>query len=146
MKAGTMFEDIRAIYHNDPACRNVEFLLYPGWHAIVAHRYVIHPLQRLGVPFLPRLLSQVVRMLTGIEIHPGARLGKGLFIDHGAGVVIGETAEIGELGDHSRISAMAFVVDRDIPEGAAVLGLPTRVLRRQESQEHDGSRRANGNL
>ncbi len=90
-----MFEDVKAIYRNDPACRNLEFLLYPSLHAIVVHRYLIHPLYRLGVPFFPRLLSQVARFLTGMEIHPGARIGPGFFCDHGAGVVIGETAVIG---------------------------------------------------
>ena len=91
-----MFEDIKAIKRNDPACKNVEFLLYPCLHAIVVHRYLAHPLYRLGVPFVPRLISQVMRILTGMEIHPGARIGRGFFCDHGMGVVIGETAEIGE--------------------------------------------------
>ena len=87
-------EDIRACFRNDPACRNIEFLLYPGFHAITAHRF-IHLLYRARIPFLPRLLSQIVRFLTGVEIHPGAKVGPGLFIDHGMGVVIGETVEIG---------------------------------------------------
>lgn len=91
-----MFEDIKAIYRNDPAARNIEFILYPSIHAIAVHRYVCHPLYRLGIPFFPRLISQIVRFLTGIEIHPGAKIGKGLFIDHGIGVVIGETAQIGK--------------------------------------------------
>lgn len=91
-----MFEDVKAIYRNDPACRNLEFLLYPCLHAIAAHRYVIHPLHRLGVPFFPRLLSQVMRFLTGMEIHPGATIGKAFFCDHGAGVVVGETVVIGD--------------------------------------------------
>ena len=91
-----MFEDVKAIYRNDPACKNIEFLLYPCLHAIVAHRYVIHPLYRLGVLFIPRLLSQIMRFCTGMEIHPGARIGKGFFCDHGSGVVIGETVEIGD--------------------------------------------------
>lgn len=89
-------EDIRAIRRNDPACRNIEFLLYPSLHASTVHRYITHPLYRLGVPFFPRLLSQVMRFATGMEIHPGATLGKGFFCDHGSGVVIGETAVIGE--------------------------------------------------
>ncbi|MEJ2367762.1 MAG: serine O-acetyltransferase [Acidobacteriota bacterium] len=90
-----MFEDIRAIFRNDPACKNIEFLLYPSLQAITAHRYIIHPLYKLGLPFFPRMLSQIMRFLTGIEIHPGARIGKGFFCDHGAGVVIGETVEMG---------------------------------------------------
>lgn len=91
-----MFEDIKSIYKNDPAAKNIEFLLYPGWHAIVIHRYISHPLYKIKLPFLPRLISQIMRFLTGIEIHPGAKIGKGLFIDHGFGIVIGETSEIGK--------------------------------------------------
>lgn len=91
-----MFEDVKAIHRNDPACKNIEFLLYPCLHAIVAHRYVIHPLYRLGVPFFPRMLSQIMRFSTGMEIHPGASIDKGFFCDHGSGVVIGETVEIGK--------------------------------------------------
>ena len=87
-------EDIRAIYRNDPACRNIEFLLYPGFHAITFHRFN-HFLHKLKVPFIPRLLSQLNRFLTGLEIHPGASIGPGFFCDHGSGVVIGETTQIG---------------------------------------------------
>ena len=91
----TFLADLRAPLERDPAARSwLDVVLsYPGFHAIVAHR-LIHPLAR--VPLLPRLLSQVVRFLTGIEIHPGATIGKGVFIDHGMGVVIGETAEVGD--------------------------------------------------
>ncbi len=89
-------DDIRAILKNDPAARNLaEVLLYPGLHAVTLHR-VAHALRRRGVPFLPRLISQIGRFFTGIEIHPGARIGRGFFIDHGMGVVIGETVEIGD--------------------------------------------------
>jgi serine O-acetyltransferase len=91
----TIYEDIRAIYRNDPAVKNIECILYPGFHAIFSHRF-IHPLYKIGIPFFPRLFSQIVRFFTGIEIHPGATIGRGFFIDHGAGIVIGETAEIGE--------------------------------------------------
>jgi serine O-acetyltransferase len=90
-----MFEDIKAIFRNDPAARNVEFLLYPSLHAIVVHRYISRPLYMLYIPFFPRLISQIMRFLTGIEIHPGAKIGRGFFIDHGFGTVIGETAIIG---------------------------------------------------
>jgi serine O-acetyltransferase len=90
-----ILEDIKATYRNDPACRNIEFLLYPGFQAITFHRF-IHFLWNLRIPFIPRLLSQISRFLTGLEIHPGARIGKGYFCDHGAGVVIGETTEIGK--------------------------------------------------
>lgn len=91
-----MFHAIRAIYRNDPAARGLEPLLYPGLHAVVVHKYVCHPLYRLRLRFLARLMSQIVRFLTGIEIHPGALIGRGLFIDHGMGTVIGETVEIGD--------------------------------------------------
>jgi serine O-acetyltransferase len=88
-------DDVRAIFRNDPAARSLpEVLLYPGLHAIVLHR-LAHALWKRGVPFLPRLISQISRFFSGIEIHPGARIGRGFFIDHGMGVVIGETSEIG---------------------------------------------------
>jgi len=90
-----IIEDIKAIYRNDPAARNIEFLLYPGFHAIFSHR-INHFLWNLGIPFFPRLFSQIVRLLTGLEIHPGAKIGKGFFVDHGAGLVIGETTNIGD--------------------------------------------------
>jgi serine O-acetyltransferase len=89
--------DIRNIYHCDPAARNtLEILLaYPGFHARQFHR-IAHTLFRWHVPLLPRFISHISRFLTGIEIHPGAKIGEGFFIDHGMGVVIGETAEIGD--------------------------------------------------
>lgn len=88
---------IDVIFEKDPAaCSIFEVLTYQGLHAIVLHR-VAHALYRRHVPLLPRLISQVARLLTGgIEIHPGATIGKRFFIDHGTGVVIGETAEIGD--------------------------------------------------
>ncbi len=94
-KVLSMFEDIKAIKKNDPASKNIEFLLYPGLHALIIHRYISHPLYKIKIPFIPRLISQFMRFLTAIEIHPGAKIGKGMFIDHGIGIVIGETAEIG---------------------------------------------------
>lgn len=88
-------DDVRAIFKNDPAARNLaEVMLYPGLHAILLYR-IAHEIWLLGVPFVPRLISQIARFLTGIEIHPGATIGRGFFIDHGMGVVIGETTEIG---------------------------------------------------
>lgn len=88
--------DWRACFERDPAAVNwIEVLLaYPGLHAVVAHRF-IHPLQRWRIPVIPRVLSNIMRFYTGIEIHPGAEIGSGFFIDHGMGVVIGETSEIG---------------------------------------------------
>lgn len=90
-------QDIQVVFDRDPAAKSVlEVLLcYPGLHAIWLHR-LSHPLYKRGWVLLPRMISNLARFLTGIEIHPGAKLGEGLFIDHGTGVVIGETAELGE--------------------------------------------------
>jgi serine O-acetyltransferase len=90
-------EQIDTIFREDPAARSsIEIILcYPGFHAVMLHR-VAHSLYEAGVPFLPRFISQLSRFLTGIEIHPGACIGHRFFIDHGMGVVIGETAEIGD--------------------------------------------------
>ena len=89
--------DIAIIRERDPAARGIlEILLcYPGFQAIFIHRFT-HTLWKNKLPILPRLLSQINRSLTGIEIHPGAKIGRKVFIDHGMGVVIGETAEIGD--------------------------------------------------
>jgi serine O-acetyltransferase len=92
-----LFEDeVKACFERDPAARNlIEVLLtYSGLHAIIAYR-LAHGFDRFKIPVLPRLIMTVARGLTGIEIHPSARIGRGLFIDHGTGVVIGETAVIG---------------------------------------------------
>jgi serine O-acetyltransferase len=90
-------EQLDTIFQEDPAAKSVlEIVLcYPGFHAILLHR-LAHRLYRAGIPLLPRFLSQISRFLTGIEIHPGARIGRNFFIDHGTGVVIGETTEIGD--------------------------------------------------
>ena len=89
--------DVKAVQERDPAATSrLEILTsYSGLHALWLHR-LAHKLDDVGVPLLPRWISQFNRFVTGIEIHPGARIGHGLFIDHGAGVVIGETAEIGD--------------------------------------------------
>ncbi len=89
--------DIAIIKERDPAARGIlEILLcYPGFQAIFIHRFT-HTLWKYKLPIVPRILSQINRSLTGIEIHPGAKIGKKVFIDHGMGVVIGETAEIGD--------------------------------------------------
>jgi len=92
-----LFEDFRMILVRDPAARHwLEVVCcYPGFHAIVCHRFA-HWLHHRNVPFFPRLVSHLGRFLTGIEIHPAATLGKGIVIDHGMGVVIGETAIVGD--------------------------------------------------
>jgi serine O-acetyltransferase len=96
--AGELRRDVVAARDRDPAARDVGQLeilaTWPGIHALLTHR-IAHALDGAGVPLLPRSISTLSRALTGIEIHPSARIGEGLFIDHGAGVVIGETAEIG---------------------------------------------------
>jgi serine O-acetyltransferase len=137
--------DLRVALERDPAARSsLEVILtYPGFHALQFHR-LAHNLHRRGVPLLPRLVSHISRCLTGIEIHPGAQLGTGLFIDHGMGVVIGETAELGRdchlyqgvtlggtstrrakrhptLGDHVTVGAGASVI------GAVSIGDNVRI-------------------
>ena len=90
-------EQIQTIFREDPAAKSVleVVLCYPGFHAILLHR-LAHKLYTMNVPLVPRVISQFSRTLTGIEIHPGAKIGRRFFIDHGMGVVVGETAEIGD--------------------------------------------------
>jgi serine O-acetyltransferase len=94
---GAIREQIDTIFREDPAAKSVLeiFLCYPGFHAILLHR-VAHRLYKAGIPLLPRVISQFSRFFTGIEIHPGATIGRRFFIDHGMSVVIGETAEVGD--------------------------------------------------
>ena len=93
----TIKSDIAIIKERDPAARGILeiFLCYPGFQAIFLHRFT-HKLWKLKLPLIPRVISQINRTITGIEIHPGAKIGKKVFIDHGMGVVIGETAQIGD--------------------------------------------------
>jgi serine O-acetyltransferase len=97
--AGEIRRDVAAAHERDPAARGVSSLevlaSWPGVHALLAHR-VSHALHGAGVPLLPRLLATATRATTNIEIHPAAKIGDALFIDHGTGVVVGETAEIGD--------------------------------------------------
>ena len=168
-------DDIYCVFDRDPAARNVFEVLttYPGIHAILFHR-LSHKLWNLGLKWLARFLSAVARWLTGIEIHPGARIGRRFFIDHGMGVVIGETAEIGDdctlyqgvtlggtswqkgkrhptlgnnvvigagakilgpfkVGDGARIGSNSVVV-KEVPAGASVVGVPGRLVQREERQ------------
>ena len=92
-----MRNDLAVVFERDPAAtsRLEVILTYAGFHALVAYR-IAHRLSRWGIPFLPRLISQIARWFTGVEIHPAAKIGRGFFIDHGMGVVVGETAEIGD--------------------------------------------------
>jgi len=93
----TFLADLRAPVERDPAADGWldVFLSYPGFHAVTAHR-AIHAMWKWHVPLLPRLMSEVVHRVTGIDIHPGATIGRGFFIDHGTGVVIGGTAIVGD--------------------------------------------------
>lgn len=92
-----LLEDARSIAKRDPAAKSAleVFLLYPGFHAVAFHR-IAHWFYKKNLFFIARLISQINRFITGIEIHPGAIIGKGLFIDHGMGLVIGQSAEIGD--------------------------------------------------
>ena len=168
----TVLEDIRAVKRNDPAAHGwLEVVLcHPPLHAVLAHRVAhwLHTRARLHV--IARLLSVVNRFLTGVEIHPAARIGRGFFIDHGTGVVIGETTVIGDhcvlfhnvtlggtgkhhgqrhpiigshvfigtnaillgpihVGDHAKIGANAFVINRDVPARSTVVGTPARMVK-----------------
>ena len=167
--------DIRVIRDRDPAATSdLEVaLLYSGFHAVLFYR-VSHKLYENKKFFAARLISQSARFLTGIEIHPGAKIGRGLFIDHGSGVVIGETAEIGDnctlyqgvtlggtgkhvgkrhptlgnnvmvgsgakvlgpfrIGDNSKIAANAVVLN-EIPENCTAVGIPARVVRKNNQK------------
>jgi serine O-acetyltransferase len=97
--AAEVRRDVAAARTRDPAARGVSSLeilvAWPGVHALLAHR-LAHALDDAGVPLLPRMIAAISRAITGIEIHPAAQIGQGLFIDHGMGVVIGETAELGD--------------------------------------------------
>lgn len=94
---GVLFSDLQAAWQGDPAATGMSEILlcYPGFTAIVHHR-IAHALLRLGTPLLARLIADIAHARTGIDIHPGAQIGRGFFIDHGTGVVIGETCVIGE--------------------------------------------------
>ncbi|MFT3956090.1 MAG: serine O-acetyltransferase [Piscinibacter sp.] len=109
--------DVLAAFHGDPAARSVDevLLCYPGVHAMIHHR-IAHELYGLGVPLLARLVAELAHGATGIDIHPGATIGAGFFIDHGTGVVIGETAQIGRnvrLYQAVTLGAKRFATDED---------------------------------
>jgi serine O-acetyltransferase len=115
--------DVQAAYEGDPAAVSHDevILCYPGTFAIAVHR-LAHPLYRLGVPLVPRMMSEWAHHRTGVDIHPGARIGDSFFIDHGTGVVIGETTEIGErvkLYQGVTLGALSFPRN---PDGTLVKG------------------------
>ncbi|NHC61485.1 serine O-acetyltransferase EpsC [Paenalcaligenes suwonensis] len=112
-----LVSDIRAAYQGDPAAGSTSevLLCYPGVTAIIAHR-IAHPLYKRGVPLLARLITEIAHSQTGIDIHPGAQIGESFFIDHGTGVVIGETAIIGRnvrLYQQVTLGAKRFAVSED---------------------------------
>ncbi len=116
--------DVQAAYDGDPACRTMDEVIfcYPGLEAITVFR-LAHELHELDVPFIPRMMTEWAHQKTGIDIHPGAKIGKYFFIDHGTGVVIGETCEIGErvkLYQGVTFGALSFDTDSD---GNLVRGL-----------------------
>ncbi|MFN2369944.1 MAG: serine O-acetyltransferase [Candidatus Krumholzibacteriia bacterium] len=115
--------DVQAAYEGDPAATNTEeiILCYPGVLAVAVHR-LAHPLYRLGVPLLPRMMSEWAHSGTGVDIHPGARIGPMFFIDHGTGVVVGETTVIGrrvKLYQGVTLGALSFPKN---PDGTLVKG------------------------
>lgn len=176
-------EDIACVFERDPAARNqLEVLTtYPGLHAIWWHR-LSHKLWLARWQYLARVISTIARWLTGVEIHPGARIGRRFFIDHGMGIVIGETAEIGDdctlyhgvtlggtswnagkrhptlgnnvvvgagakvlgpiqIGNGARVGSNAVVV-KAVPEGATVVGIPARVVKREQPDDKHQQREA----
>ncbi|HBO9466539.1 TPA: serine O-acetyltransferase [Pseudomonas aeruginosa] len=169
-------EDIQSVFHRDPAARNALEVLtcYPGLHAVWLHR-LAHGLWTSGWKWLARLVSNFGRWMTGIEIHPGARIGRRFFIDHGMGIVIGETAEIGDdvtlyqgvtlggttwnkgkrhptlgnnvvvgagakvlgpftVGEGAKVGSNA-VVTKEVPPGATVVGIPGRIIMREDTKQ-----------
>ena len=147
-----LWEDAKNIRDKDPAARNVAevIILYPGFHVLVTHK-IAHFLYNHRCFFLARFVSQLARHLTGIEIHPGAKIGRKLFIDHGMGIVFGETTEIGDnctiyhgvtlggtgkdtgkrhptLGDNVLIGAGSVVL-KNLPANATAVGVPAEIVR-----------------
>jgi serine O-acetyltransferase len=122
---GVLFSDLQAAWQGDPAATGMSEILlcYPGVTAIIHHR-IAHTLLQLGTPLLARLIADIAHARTGIDIHPGAQIGRGFFIDHGTGVVIGETCVIGEnvrLYQSVTLGAKRFPADEN---GHLVKGLP----------------------
>ena len=113
----TLALDVQAAFDGDPAVRNLDEVIfcYPGLEAVTIHR-LAHILYELGIPFIPRMMTEWAHSRTGIDIHPGAKIGQHFFIDHGTGVVIGETCEIGEhvkLYQGVTLGALSFATDGD---------------------------------
>lgn len=108
-------KDVEAAFHGDPACKNLDEVIfcYPGLEAVTVYR-LAHELHKIGVPFIPRMMAEWAHKETGIDIHPGAKIGHHFFIDHGTGVVVGETCEIGnyvKLYQGVTLGALSFPTD-----------------------------------
>ena len=181
-----IWEEIAIVFERDPAARNAWEVMtcYPGFHAMLMHR-LAHAMWGLKLRWLARFISHIARWLTGIEIHPGATIGRRFFIDHGMGVVIGETAEIGDdctldhgvtlggtswnrgkrhptlgkgvvvgagakilgpivIGDGAQIGSNAVVV-KPVPAGATAVGIPARILEKEQGESAGFSAYAVGN-
>jgi serine O-acetyltransferase len=128
-----LIDDVKAAYNGDPAALSYAEvkLAYPGLVAITSHR-IAHQLYKLDVPLIPRIMSEYTHSLTGIDIHPGATIGKGFFIDHGTGVVIGETCHIGnnvKLYQGVTLGAKSFPLDEH--------GRPIKHIQRHPTVEDD---------
>ena len=110
-------KDVRAAYEGDPAAKSFDEIIfsYPGLYAVMAYR-IAHPLEKMGIPLIPRIMSEHAHSLTGIDIHPGAEIGERFFIDHGTGVVIGETVVI---GDRVRLYQGVTLGALSVPPGSA---------------------------
>src|SRR6267143_1385825 len=135
-------KDLRAVFDRDPAATSwLEVVLtYAGFHALLAYR-LSHWLKTHNVPFLPRVISQVARWLTGIEIHPSATIGTGFFIDHGMGVVVGAGAKILggiTVGDNVKIGANSVVL-KNVAANSTVIGVPARVIKTQGERLPDAT-------
>ena len=112
-----LIEDVKAAYRGDPAAKSLEEIVisYPGLKAIAIHR-IAHELYKKSIPLIPRMMNEIAHSETGIDIHPGAEIGEGFFIDHGTGVVIGETTIIGKnvkLYQGVTLGALSFATDED---------------------------------
>jgi serine O-acetyltransferase len=112
-----LVDDVQAAYDGDPACKNLDEVIfcYPGLEAVTVYR-LAHELHQLGVPFIPRMMTEWAHLQTGIDIHPGAKIGRRFFIDHGTGVVIGETCVIGDrvkLYQGVTLGALSFDTDEE---------------------------------
>jgi serine O-acetyltransferase len=115
--------DVQALYDGDPAAKSLDEIIfsYPGLEAVAVYR-IAHELWQMGVPLLPRIMTEIAHSTTGIDIHPGARIGRNFFVDHGTGVVVGETCEIGDnVKIYQGVTLGALSISKD-DRGAVIRG------------------------